>query len=318
MEIFFTTLSQMGYLFSLIALGFLLAKLKAIHENSSTVLAKLENNLFIPALVLGTFIGNFTLDKITSYLPSLAVCLVITIVMIPLARLFSKLCSKDNYVRNFYIYGFTFPNFGFMGNAVVMAVFPAIFPEYLVYCLPMWAFIYMWGVPTLLIPSEGENKGVAERLKAFVNPMFVSIFVGMALGILFDHFSIALPTFAADVIDVCGSCMSPVAMLLTGITVAKMDFKKTFSDIGIYLSSVLRLVIFPIVTIFVFSLLDFIPESAVICAVCASSMPLGLNTIGVPSAYGKDTSVSTGMALVSHTLSCITIPLMFLLMEKVL
>ena len=173
-------------------------------------------------------------------------------------------------------------------------------------------------MPTLLIPSEGENKGVAERLKAFVNPMFVSIFVGMALGILFDHFSIALPTFAADVIDVCGSCMSPVAMLLTGITVAKMDFKKTFSDVGIYLSSVLRLVIFPIVTIFVFSLLDFIPESAVICAVCASSMPLGLNTIVVPSAYGKDTSVSTGMALVSHTLSCITIPLMFLLMEKVL
>lgn len=318
MEIFFTTLSQMGYLFLLIAIGFVLAKLKAIPDNTSTVLAKLENNLFIPALVLGTFINNFTLDKITSYLPSLVVSLAITLLMIPVAFVLSKLCSKDSYVRNYYVYGFTFPNFGFMGNAVVMAVFPDIFTEYIVYCLPMWAFIYMWGVPTLLIPSEGEKKGIGERLKAFVNPMFVSIFIGMVLGILFGKFEIELPSFVGNVIDICGSCMSPVAMLLTGITVAKMDFRKTFADMGIYLSSLLRLVVLPVIGIFAFSFLDFIPGTAVTCAVCAMSMPLGLNTIVVPSAYGKDTSVSTGMALVSHTLSCITIPLMFLLMEKVL
>lgn len=318
MEIFYTTLSQMGYLFLLILLGFILAKLKAIPENSSTVLAKLENNLFIPALVLGTFINNFTIDKISSYLPSLAVSSVITLFMIPVAIGFSKLCSKDEYIRNYYVYGFTFSNFGFMGNAVVMAVFPAIFPEYIVFCLPMWALIYMWGVPSLLIPKEGEKKSILSRFKAFVNPMFISIFVGMAAGIIFGQLSFKLPAFADNVITVCGNCMSPVAMLLTGITVAKMDFKKTFTDIGIYLSSALRLIAFPVVTVFVFSFLKFIPQSAVTCAVCAMSMPLGLNTIVVPSAYGKDTSVSTGMALMSHTLSCITIPLVFLLMEKVL
>ncbi len=318
MEIFFTTLSQMGYLFLLILLGFILAKLKAIPDNASTVLAKLENNLFIPALVLGTFIKNFTLDKIASYLPSLAVSLAITLLMIPVAFELSKICSKDSYVRNYYIYGFTFPNFGFMGNAVVMAVFPEIFAEYIVYCLPMWAFIYMWGVPSLLIPSEGEKKSFVSRFKAFLNPMFVSIFVGMILGILFGRYSIVLPAFVGNVVDVCGDCMSPVAMLLTGITVAKMDFRKTFADIGIYLSSILRLIVLPVAAIFAFSLLDFIPDTAVTCAVCAMSMPLGLNTIVVPSAYGKDTSISTGMALISHTLSCVTIPLMFLLMETVL
>ena len=318
MDIFYTTLSQMGYLFLLILLGFILAKLKAIPENTSTVLAKLENNLFIPALVFGTFINNFTLDKISSYLPSLAVSSVITLLMIPVALGFSKLCSKDSYIRNYYVYGFTFSNFGFMGNAVVMAVFPDVFPEYIVFCLPLWVLIYMWGVPSLLIPREGEKKSFLSRFKAFLNPMFVSIFIGMIAGIVFSRFSLTLPGFTENVVKVCGDCMSPVAMLLTGITVSKMNFKKTFADIGIYLSSILRLVVFPVVTIFVMSLLDFVPESAVICAVCAMSMPLGLNTIVVPSAYGKDTSVSTGMALVSHTLSCITIPLMFLLMETVL
>jgi predicted permease len=47
-------------------------------------------------------------------------------------------------------------------------------------------------------------------------------------------------------------------------------------------------------------------------------MPLGLNTLVIPAAYGKDTSAAAGMALVSHFLSCISIPLVFLLMETIL
>lgn len=40
-------------------------------------------------------------------------------------------------------------------------------------------------------------------------------------------------------------------------------------------------------------------------------MPLGLNTIVIPSAYGKDTSVAAGMAVISHLLAVVTIPVIF-------
>ena len=43
------------------------------------------------------------------------------------------------------------------------------------------------------------------------------------------------------------------------------------------------------------------------------AMPLGLNTIVVPKGYGKDTTDAAGMALISHTLSIATIPLVFLI-----
>ena len=52
-----------------------------------------------------------------------------------------------------------------------------------------------------------------------------------------------------------------------------------------------------------------------ICALCSLAMPLGLNTIVIPSAYGKDTTVASGMALVSHLLGCITIPVIFALYQ---
>jgi len=56
-----------------------------------------------------------------------------------------------------------------------------------------------------------------------------------------------------------------------------------------------------------------IPEKTYICALCSLAMPLGLNTIVIPSAFGKDTTVAAGMAVISHLLSCITITLIFCL-----
>jgi predicted permease len=60
------------------------------------------------------------------------------------------------------------------------------------------------------------------------------------------------------------------------------------------------------------------PETLEVCILCALAMPLGLNTVVIPAAYGRNTSQAAGMALVSHMLSCFTIPLMFLLLQFVI
>ena len=54
-----------------------------------------------------------------------------------------------------------------------------------------------------------------------------------------------------------------------------------------------------------------IPETIYLCALCSLAMPLGLNTIVIPSALCKDTSVAAGMTVISHMLSCVTIPIVF-------
>ncbi len=75
MSVFSSTLTQTMFLFSLIAIGYFLAKKNFIPDNSATVLSKLENMILVPALVLGTFIDNFTVERIGSawklWLPAL-------------------------------------------------------------------------------------------------------------------------------------------------------------------------------------------------------------------------------------------------------
>ena len=64
MTIFTSTLNQTAFLFTFIFAGWILAKRGVLASSSATVLSKLENNLFIPALCMGTFIENFTVDRI--------------------------------------------------------------------------------------------------------------------------------------------------------------------------------------------------------------------------------------------------------------
>ncbi len=304
--VFVSTLSQTAFLFSLIIVGYILAKFKFIPESSAAVISKLENLLFVPALVTGTFITNFTVEKMTSAWKIMLVSFIIIFVSMPLSFLAARLLGKDKYQRNIYTYGLIFSNFGFMGNSVVSALFPEIFLDYIIFTMPLWFMIYLWGTPTLLIADAEGKQTLAKRLKAFLNPMFIGMIIGMIIGIS----GITLPSWITNVITSAGNCMSPLAMLLIGITVSAIDLKKAFTNVRIYIASVLRLIIYPAIFLVI---AHFIPmdQTIYLCAACAMAMPLGLSTVVIPAAYGRDTTDAASMCIISHMLSCITIPIIF-------
>ena len=312
MEIFKTTLGQMAVLFALIIIGYALAKAKILPENSAGVLSRLENWVFIPALVLMTFVNDFTPTKLQELWKPFVISFGALAAVIPPALLTSRLLApKDAYMRNIYTYGLCFSNFAYMGYAVVGAVFPEYSLEYIIFSLPLWIGIYVWGAPSLLMSEAGVRQSLGKRLKALLNPMFIAMVIGIVLGLA----EITLPGWINDTMNAAKGCMSPLAMLLTGMTVAYTDLKKVFTDYKIYLISAARLLLFPAVGLLACALLP-LERSVLTCILCSVAMPMGLNTIVIPAGYGKDTTAAAGMAIVSHLLSCGTIPLVLMLFEK--
>lgn len=306
---FAVTLNQMCVMAIFIVIGFLLAKFKIVGQSGATVLSKMENVVFIPALVLITFIEGFTVESLSTFWQLLLFSLILQLLTIPLAIFFAKIASKSDFIQKIYTYGLSFSNFGFMGIPVVTALFPQFAMEYIVFTLPFWTLIYVWGVPNLLMDKQGS--GIKSSLKALVNPMFISLLIGAVIGVS----GIKLPAFLTTSIDSLRNCMSPVGMVITGIIFAEIDIKKIFSDWSIYFVSALRLLLFPALFAGLYVLITevfglILPNYYKILMVCAWAMPLGLNTIVIPAAYGKDTSVPAGMSLISHLLSLATIPLM--------
>lgn len=190
-----------------------------------------------------------------------------------------------------------------MGNAVVLGVFgEEILFDYMIFTLPLNLYVYSIGTASL-IPSD---KGGKVSLKTFVNPIFISLILGAVCGLC----SIPLPKFITSAISSAGACMSPLAMLLTGFIIGGYSLKKLASDKKVYLASLIRLIILP--SLFMLVLLALKTDNAIIrAALCATAMPLGLNTVVFPAAYGGDTTPGASMALISHLISIITIPVMF-------
>lgn len=311
MEMILPTLNQLAYLFLMIGIGYILARSGVLAQSAAGVLSKLEITVLIPALILSTFIDRFTPDTLaTAWQPFLYGLILLLISVFP-SYLIARFCSRDAEMRNIYVYGLCFSNFSFMGNALVSALYPDYFFEYLIFSLPLWILVFAWATPSLLMPRV-QKRSWRDWLKVFWNPLFLSIPSGMILGLL----QIPLPDFAHQALDASAASMSPVAMLLTGISVASVDWRAIRKEKGIYLFSVFRLLVFPLAGIAVLAFLP-LPVSTETCILLILALPPGLNAIIIPAACGRDTKEAAGMTILSHLFSCVTIPLMLYLFETI-
>ena len=101
-------------------------------------------------------------------------------------------------------------------------------------------------------------------------------------------------------------------MLLAGFIIGGYDLKELFLNKKVYAVTGMRLFLIPGVMMLIMKALG-ISEEIMTLALIAFATPLGLNTIVFPAAYGGDTKTGASMAMISHTLSVLTIPLMYLI-----
>lgn len=303
MQVFTATLNQMLVLFIFMALGFFLNKKRLLPLDDSVVLSKLETYAFVPCLVFSVFYKYCTVENFKQKWTYMLYGAAVMAISLPIGIVLAKLFAKDGYLKKIYTYSFAVANFSFMGNAVVLGVFgERVLFDYMIFTLPLNLYVYSIGTASL-IPAE---KGGKISVKTFVNPIFIALILGAVCGLL----SVPLPKFITTAISSAGACMSPLAMLLTGFVIGEYNLKTLASDKKVYLASVIRLIILPSAFMAVLLLLKT-DKDIIRVALCATAMPLGLNTVVFPAAYGGDTTPGAGMALVSHLISVITIPVMF-------
>ena len=104
--------------------------------------------------------------------------------------------------------------------------------------------------------------------------------------------------------------MGPVSMVLAGFVIGGYEIKGLLSDKKVYVATFLRLIAIPSLILSVLMLIGTGKE-IMTWALIAFAAPLGLNTIVFPAAYGGQTKTGASMALISHVLSVITIPVMY-------
>ena len=343
MSTFFSAFNTTLLLFTFLLIGYVLKKRELLPASADMVLSRLENMIFVPAVVISTFITRFTAENIQAKGSYILVSALVAAILLPVSYLVGRLLGRKkagdfNYVNQYssagnngstdntssagnigsmenagnadnteeriFRYSAMIPNFSFFGIPLVRGTLgeEALF-DYLIFCLPMYLICYSIGVVWLIPSKEGSRV----TLRSFCNPICISLLIGIILGLC----KVRLPGFLDTALSQASGCMGPVAMILTGFVVAGYGIRNLLGDRRVYIMTALRLLVIPFVITML--LRTFLKDSPVLLYVlCFLAMPLGLNTIVIPAAYGGDTRIGASCALISSVLAVITIPVLFL------
>lgn len=316
MQIFNLTLNQMLMMFTLMLVGYIIRKKGNLAQTAGTTMAKLETFIFVPALSLYTQMTKCTVESFTENAPlifyGIAIALVACLAAYPVSKLFVRKAGNSpqaQYQRNIYKYALTFGNYGFMGNFIILGVWGEdVFYRYSLFVLMVGVLCNGWGM-YVLIPKD-KNAGLLHNLKdGLLKPPMIALAVGIIFGLL--DLGKYVPKFVISALDAAGKCQGPVAMVLAGFVIGGYNIKELLCNKKVYVATLLRLIGIPAVIMVALKLLGA-GDELMILALIAFATPLGLNTIVYPAAYGGETKTGASMAMISHTLSVITIPLMYL------
>ena len=305
---FTATLTPMLMMFSCILIGYILNKTKTIPKGSQNILSRLETYAIIPALTISSFSKYCSIATLQQQMQLVIYSLIAVAVAITIATPLSALFERKGYIRNIYKYALAYGNFGFMGNAIVLALLgEEALVHYMIFTTPLQTGVLTWGVAQL-VPVKGDRGSFWKKL---ANPSFISIVIGAIIGI--TNTRQYIPAFLLNMMTDLGNCMAPLAMLLTGMVIGDYEIRALVAKPKVYIASLLRLLVLPTVILLLFALLGA-SEYHLKLILFAYAAPLGLNTVVYPAAYDLDTSTGAAMAVISHSLSVLTIPLMYALL----
>lgn len=311
-QVFSATLSAMLTMLICMMVGFVLRTKKIEPEDTDSVFSRFLSFVVAPAMNFNSFLQNFSLQSLSENYNIILYSLLIAFLAVLIATFLVRVFVKEGYARGVYKYAIAFANFGYMGNAVVLSIFgEEMLYYYLLFTTPMNIIVYTWGM-TQLIPGK---KGLKASLVRITNPTTIAVLLGIVAGLL--NLKEYVPNFITGALSSLSSCMGPISMVLTGYVVGKFDIKKALTNVKIYIVTALRLFVFPALYCGLLRLLGA-NETVLIVALIAYAMPLGLNTVVFPAAYGANTSVGASMALISNALCIISFPLMYALLTTII
>ncbi len=297
-------LEQMIILFVFMIIGFTLGKTKLINSKHAGILSTVLVYVCTPCINTRTFSSNFTLSYIREGYILLIAAVTIIAVMHPLGALMVKPLTKDAYEREVWRYSLVMPNFGFMGVAVVGGAFgDAALLDFMVFTLPFTIYVY-----TVAYPILTKSKF---SIKNFLTPALLSIIIGATLGLL----QVKLPDTVLKIINPMANAQGPLSMILSGVVISEFPLKKLLTNRNIYIITVLRLVVLPILIGVPAMLL--LPPSLGILIVVFTSLACGLNTVVFPKLVGENCQLGAGLALISSVLSCLTVPIVVEVFTKI-
>lgn len=297
-------LQQTIIMFALMLLGLLLSCRGMITEQGSRDLSNVLLYAVIPCVILRSYMSEFSTEKLRAMGLSALIAVIAFAASIAVAYL---TCGTRHRIENFAV---AFGNAGFIGIPLVTAVFG---PEAAFYVVSFSTFanLLQWTYGIVIISGKKETMNLR---MVFVNPVFISMVIGIALFVLQP----TLPTVVTGTIGYIADGNTVLAMIILGYYLSKVQLRGLFADARLYLFSALRLLVVPAVTILVFLPFPFARGEITLITLIAAATPIASSTAIFAQKFDQDYRRAVSYVCLSTFLSVATLPLVMLFAERLL
>lgn len=297
-------LQQTIIMFALMLLGLLLSRRGMITGQGSRDLSNVLLYAVIPCVILRSYMSEFSTEKLRAMGLSALIAVIAFAASIAVAYL---TCGTRHRIENFAV---AFGNAGFIGIPLVTAVFG---PEAAFYVVSFSTFanLLQWTYGIVIISGKKETMNLR---MVFVNPVFISMVIGIALFVLQP----TLPTVVTGTIGYIADGNTVLAMIILGYYLSKVQLRGLFADARLYLFSALRLLVVPAVTILVFLPFPFARGEITLITLIAAATPIASSTAIFAQKFDQDYRRAVSYVCLSTFLSVATLPLVMLFAERLL
>ncbi len=315
--------------FSLVLLmvpGYILVKTKLVGETAEKTLSVLVLYVLQPMLLITGFQNApFSSEIIVNMLIVAGLTFTVHLVLIIIVYFIVR--DKNNVKKERILrYASVFGNTGFMGAPFLQSLFmgTSLYGEVLIYNAVIVSVfnIMTWTIGIIMI--TGDRKSVSIK-KALLTPAIIAVVIGLLIFIIAK---VPLKDLAQDgstldlfltklisSIEFLSNAVTPMAMIVVGMKLAKIPFRKIFLDYKAYYSSGIKLILISFITIFTVA---FLPVNSAVkyTLFFTLSMPSATNTALFAVNYNGDGDTASVCILLSTILSVLTIPIMYLLFSN--
>ena len=153
-----------------------------------------------------------------------------------------------------------------------------------------------------------QDKKYMSLKKIFLNPATISIFIAIPLFVL----NVKLPFGIDDKVELIGRFATPLCMVIMGARLACAKFRDVFLRPGNYLTVALKQIIYPLLVLAALLILPFDKDmkSAIYIIACC---PIASMVLNFSELIGKGREEAAGVLLLGTALSCLSLPLMILI-----
>ena len=311
MELGLIVTNQVLIILGLIIVGFCLTRMGKLTENGAKEMTAVLLSVVTPCVLISSYEKPFNAGEARQLGIAAALALIIHIIAILLSMLVFKGQKNEDH-RRINIFAAVYSNCGFMAIPLLTEALGAQGVFYGSMYLAVFTPLY-WTHGVYL--CTGGDKNEISLKKGFINPGVVGTFVSMMLffsGFWFRNYS--APTSAVigvlkSVISYLASLNTPLAMIVLGYYLAKIDFISCLKKPMIYLVSLIRLIVIPFICIALVHIIKIPPEIAKAILIPAACPTATITTL-FAARYGLDAEYASEIVSVSTVFSIITIPLM--------